>query len=259
MIHVSKKKLLVSMLTVALFAFAVYFTSASGILQAKPALADNGSSAADTTHTITVQGEGSMTVAPDVAYVNVGVSSEAKTAQEAQSENAQSFSKLQNVLYTQYGLSKDDVQTSNFSVQPKYDYSNNTRKITGYTATQMLKITYRKLDNLGKFLDAVSNAGANRINGIQFSTEKNQQYELQVIKTAMNNARAKAEAIAQAENKSIDSMVSAVQGGSGPRPPVVYSNYSALKMDASSSSASTSVSPGQLTEKTTVTVKYSFN
>jgi len=207
---------------------------------------------------ITVTGQGEMTISPDVAYVNLGIRTEADTAKEAQAANAAAYAKLREVLFDQYKLAAKDVQTSGFNVQPVYSYTDKDPKVKGYSATQMLQVTYRDLDKLGTFLDAVSAAGANQIDGVRFSTEKGQEYELQVIEKAMDNAKAKAEAIAKYAGKEVKGIVSVSQGG-GVAVPSQYSSVSlAAKNAAMDSAASTSISAGELKVTTNVTVQYQF-
>lgn len=207
---------------------------------------------------ISVSGQGEMTITPDVAFISLGIQTNAATANEAQEANAKAFVSLEKMLYEDYKLDKKDVKTSGFSVQPEYSYTDNNPKIKGYTASQTLQITYRELDALGTFLDAASKAGANRINHVQFSTEKGQEYELQVINKAMDNAKAKAETIATYAGASLKGIISVTQGG-GSGVPVMRANYASMDMAFASEAATpTSISVGELTITTSVTVQYEF-
>lgn len=208
---------------------------------------------------ITVTGQGEMTVAPDVSYVTLGIRTEAATAKDAQAANAEAYTKLRAVLFNTYKLAVKDVQTSGFRVEPEYTYTDREQKFKGYVASQMLVVTYRDLDNLGTFLDAVSAAGANQIEGVRFSTEKGQEYELQVIQKAMDNAKAKAETISKYAGKELKAIVSVTQGG-GVATPSQYSNiaFSTAKMAMDSAGSPTSISTGELKVTTTVTVQYEF-
>lgn len=208
---------------------------------------------------ISVSGQGEMMVTPDVAYISLGIQTNAATANEAQEANAKAFTSLEKMLYEDYKLDKKDVKTSGFSVQPEYSYTERDPKIKGYVATQTLQITYRNLDELGTFLDAASRAGANRINHVQFSTEKGQEYELQVINKAMDNAKAKAETIARYAGHDLKGIVSVTQGG-GSGIPMMRASYQSMDMGFASPEAATptSISVGELTITTTVTVQYEF-
>jgi hypothetical protein len=209
-------------------------------------------------HVITVTGAGEMTVAPDVAYVNLGVQTQAETANEAQAANAETFAKLEKLIYDTYKLDKKDVKTSGFSVQPQYTYAPDKEpQIKGYQAMQMLQVTYRDLAKLGTFLDDASKAGANKIDGVQFSTEKSREYELQVIQKAMDNAKEKAQVIARYAGRQLGDIISVTQGG-GSGAPVAYASIEKAMARSAASDAATSITPGELKITTNVTVEYSF-
>ncbi|HEY0828092.1 MAG TPA: SIMPL domain-containing protein [Bacilli bacterium] len=208
---------------------------------------------------ITVNGKGEMMVDPDVAYVSIGVQTQAGTANEAQAANAQAFAKLEKVLYETYKIAKKDVKTTGFQVQPEYQYGENVKpKITGYTSDHTIQVTYRDLLKLGGLLDAVSKAGVNRVNNIQFSTEKGDEYTLQILDKAMANAEAKAKRLAKYAGKEIKGIVNITEnGGSGV--PIQYADYGMMKSEAAMDAAApTSISAGQLTISTNVTVQFEF-
>lgn len=208
---------------------------------------------------ISVTGQGEITITPDVAYISLGIQTEAATANEAQMANAKAFASLEKMLFEDFKLDKKDVKTSGFSVQPEYSYTDRDPKIKGYSASQILQVTYRDLDKLGAFLDAASRAGANRIHSVQFSTEKGQEYELQAINKAMDNAKAKAETIAKFAGKELKGIVHVVQGG-GNGIPVQRANVQFMSADMAFPEAapSTSISVGELKVTTTVSVQYEF-
>lgn len=228
-----------------------------GPARAETAEAASGGSAA--IHTITVQGSGSVKVDPDIAYVNAGVETRASTASEAQRLNAQTFAAVEKVLREKFGLSEKDVQTTGFYVYPEYDYTERDgRKLIGYQAVHSVRISMRKLDQIGAMLDAISQAGVNRMDGVQFSTEKSEQYELEALKKAMANADAKAQVLASSAKKQLKGVINIVQGGVS-TPPVIMDEMAKLAMDFGAASFATSVQPGQIEISTNVTVQYEMN
>ncbi len=224
----------------------------NGLSHPSPAFAANDTQSTNE-HTISVDGQGMISVAPDVAYVSLGIETRANTAEQAQKDNAKAFSGLKNVLLQTFKIKDKDIQTSYFQVQPVYSYKNQEQQIIGYTASHNLKITYRDLNGLGKLLDAASKADANRINGIQFDTEKRQEYELQAIQNAMKNAEVKAKVIAESAGASLKGVLQVSQSSSSPGPIMYYGNTKA-KMDL----AETSISIGQLDITASVHVQYGF-
>jgi hypothetical protein len=250
-LEAKKRRWLIAGVAALALAAVLYVQSGSGAGTGGAAYADEAAK-----NVITVTGQGEMSVKPDVAYVNVGIRTEAPTAKEAQSANAEAFTKLRSVLFDQYKLAEKDVQTVSFNVQPVYSYTDKEPVVKGYAAVQTVQVTYRDLDKLGTFLDDVSAGGANQIDGVRFSTEKGQEYELQVIEKAMDNAKAKAEAIAKYAGKELKSIVSVSQGAVAV--PVAYSGIGLSAKTAAMDAASTSILIGELKVSTTVTVQYEF-
>jgi uncharacterized protein YggE len=228
----------------------------SNLSTSNPVLAAEVTNAPET-HTINVVGEGKLSVTPDVAYISIALVTKANTAKEAQSLNAAGFANVQKVLFDSYKLAKKDVVTSGFQVQPNYTYADKEEpKITSYSTTQTVQITYRDLAKIGVLLDDLSGAGINQMNGIQFDTEKRQEYEIQAIDNAMNNAALKAQAIAKNAGKQLKGVINVTQVGTTALP-VTY-NGVMMKMADSSASSATSISAGELKITSNISVQYEF-
>lgn len=210
--------------------------------------------------TISVVGAGEVAVEPDVAYIHFGVVSEGKTAEEAQSANANVFAKVREVLFAQFEMNEKDVQTSSFRVRPNYTYQEGKEpEITSYTATQSVRITYRELERIGEVLDAVAKAGVNRVDSVQFATEKADEYELEALQEALKNARQKAEVLAAAENQTIKGVISISQSGSSGS--IYYGESMGVAFDSAAGmerAASSSVNPGEIVVNARVSVVYEF-
>jgi uncharacterized protein YggE len=222
-----------------------------------------GSVAAETTdtvqNTITVGADGSIQVEPDVAYVTFAVETRGKTAQEAQQANADKFAAVEKTLYETFAIEKKDVQTTGFNVQPEYNYTEKDGQVLkGYVADHELKVTYRKLADIGKLLDALSTAGANRMYGVTFGTEKQDQYELEALKKAMANADAKAGVLASSAKRQLGNVINIVQGNAASIPIVQTAAESKAMFDTAAKSPATSVQSGQIEIKVSVTVQYAM-
>lgn len=208
-------------------------------------------------NTIVVSGEGELSVTPDIAYVTFAVQTQGKTAGEAQKANAETFAKLEKMLYETYKLDKKDVKTSGFNVSPEYSYEDKAGpKITGYTASHTLTVGYRDLNNIGALLDSASEAGVNRVNGIQFGTEKGDAYQLQVIDKAMANAEAKAKQIAKYAGKSLKTIIHVEQSSGSSVQPVQYGGFAMAK--SADMAGGTSIQAGELKLTGSVQVTYDF-
>lgn len=209
--------------------------------------------------TISVSGTGEIKVEPDVAYVTLGVVTQAKTAEEAQSENAKTMEQLYNVLQNEFNLEEKDMKTSGFRVNPQYVYQEGVEPlIQGYEASHNIKVTYRELDKIGELLDAASKAGINQINQVQFANEHAKEHELEAMKEAMANARQKAEVLAAEEGLTIKGVQQISQnsyvGNSVYGESVGMSMDTMMKFDG----ASTSISTGEVVISTQVQVVYEF-
>ena len=116
--------------------------------------------------TMTMTGHSTVKSAPDMAAVTIGVVREAKTAGAALTANNQAMSEVMQSLKSA-GIAEKDIQTSGFSVQPKYIYPKRSStgeqkppRIVGYTVSNMVTVAVRELDNLGIVLDTVVKAGS---------------------------------------------------------------------------------------------------
>ncbi|RUT44592.1 DUF541 domain-containing protein [Paenibacillus anaericanus] len=204
---------------------------------------------------INVVGSGEISVKPDIAYLSIGVQTEAATAKEAQSANAAKIAKLNTLLKDTWKINAKDIQTGQFYVQPNYTYTEKEgQKVKGYTAQHTLQVSYRDLDKIGQLLDAASTAGANVINNIQFATENPDQFEEQVIQKAMANANMKASAIAKAANRQVGIVLTVTQSSSGPA--VYNQNYVMKEMAMDTAGASTQIEAGEIKVNTTLSVTY---
>jgi len=210
-----------------------------------------------TKRTITVNGTGEITVEPDAAYVNLGVLTKGKTADEAQQENARVYEQLNKVL-SDFKIDSKDVKTVGFYVYPQYRYEEGKEPtITGYTATHTIQITYRDLVRIGELLDAATKAGVNQVNNVQFVTDKSDEYELEAMKLAMEQARQKAEVLAAAEGQKVKGVLQIAEQGAAS---VIYNtkNMTGVAYDMAESTAMTSLNPGEIVISTSVTVVYEF-
>ena len=149
--------------------------------------------------TISVSGTATASSNPDTLIIVLGVESVAKTANESLSENSNSLNSVISSL-SDSGISKDDIQTSNFSIYPLYDSikdsnGNWQQILNGYRVSNILSIQTEKIDSAGDIIDAAVSSGANRVDNISFqlSDDKLQKISDDLIADAINDATQKAE------------------------------------------------------------------
>jgi uncharacterized protein YggE len=172
---------------------------------------------------IEVTGNGETKVTPDRALVYVGVQTKGRTAAIAGQENA----KLANAILAAVrdaGIARDQIGTMNYSVQPNYRYYPDGRKpeLTGYDASNTVRVEVRSVDLVGKVIDAALGAGANNISGISFYASQMDSVRRAALAAATTDARLSAEAMAKAAGGTLGPMLSLTsQMNDGPRPYVM--------------------------------------
>lgn len=149
--------------------------------------------------TLVVNGKGIVSVLPDTAIITMGVETTAKTAQEAQQENANKMAIVQKELEAM-GITKEQIKTSRFQVYPQYDYSGKSEEkiLLGYTATNMIRVTTKDIDGVSSILDRATAAGVNVNDGIIFSVEDSNSYYKKALGLALENANSSAASLATA-------------------------------------------------------------
>ena len=204
---------------------------------------------------ILVSGTGEVSVVPDVANINLGVSSQEPTVAAAQANAASAMNQIMAVLKAN-NIADTDIQTTQFSINPVYNYNNATSQnnITGYSVTNTVNVTIRNLDTTGTVIDAVAAAGGDLtvINSISFSVDNPSQYYSQATELAMNDALAQAQQLAAAGGVTLGKPVYITESTGSYPGPVYYSR------STSGGSVPTSINPGENDIVISVQVDYSI-
>lgn len=149
--------------------------------------------------TISVVGTGSVAASPDMAEVTAGVLTQADTASAALAANTAAVKKLFDVLKAAK-VAERDMQTRGFSVSPmmeRRDRNISPPRIVGYQVSNQVAVRVRDLDSLGKLLDSLISAGANRVNGIRFTFSNPRELADWSRSRAVEDAKRKAELYAK--------------------------------------------------------------
>jgi len=200
---------------------------------------------------LTVNADGSSEARPDMAIVNLGVTTEGQTAAAALAENARRMTALTAAL-RRAGIAERDIQTSNVSVYPQQVYGEGQApRITGYQANNSVTVKVRRIDNTGRVIDAAVGAGGNTVNGVSF-THADPDAQLDVARRdAIAEARRRAELYANALGMRVNRIVSVSEGG-GYAPPVPV----ALERFQAQDAAATPISPGEIETRVSVNVMF---
>lgn len=192
----------------------VLIAAALAVLMSGAAMAE------DAMRQISVNGQGQIDAAPDMATLSLGVTNEADTAATAMSQTSDAVSRILARL-TEMGLDQRDIQTQSLTLNPVWSNRDRSQpqraRITGYVASNIVMVRVRDLDGLGNVLDAVVADGANEFNGLSFGLQDPDALADEARKQAVADARAKAGLLADAAGVSLGQVVS-IMDQSGGRP-----------------------------------------
>ncbi len=165
--------------------------------------------------TINVVGKGEIDVKPDTVVITTGVESADPTIGAALKENSTIMSTIFEGL-ADLGIIKEDIQTNNYSVYLYKPYDKNNKENEEYRVSNSINIKVRNMNLVDVIIDTLISLGANRINGVYFTYENENQFELELRKRAVENARSKAEYLAELENLKITGVISISEYGLNP-------------------------------------------
>lgn len=153
---------------------------------------------------IVVSGEGSSSIAPDMAILTLTVLREGKTAREALDANSAAMMEVLAAMKDE-GVAERDLQTASFAIEPQYYYpprkdtgEGEQPRITGYVVRNTLTVRLRDLDNLGAVLDKAVTLGVNQGGDIAFTNDDPSAAVASARTAAMKDAIAKAKTLSEA-------------------------------------------------------------
>ena len=218
---------------------------------------------ADEAPKMTVQGNAQVSVEADTVSLQLGVQTKARNLREAQRENSEKMDAVLKALYA-CGIEEKDLITNNFNVYSSYDYddyvsSYESQRMLVYYVDNSLVVTIHDISIAGEVLDAAVEAGANNMYGIVFTSSKANEAYLVALKRAVEDAKIKAETLAEAAGVKLGQLVE-IQASPN------YSAYrvdsygitNSVSMDKMEVGAGTSVMGGDLNVDATVTLIYSY-
>lgn len=180
--------------------FIVFAVLALALLASACQPAANSAGGQTPIRTLSVAGNGQAYLAPDIAYIYIGVHTEKLTAAEAVEENTTETQALIEAIQA-FGIDPQDIRTTNFSIWPVDQFDPATGRPTGeksYAVDNTVYVTVRELDGLGDLLDTAVQAGANTVNSVQFDVADKdaalQEARIEAMKDAEEQARQLAEA-----------------------------------------------------------------
>lgn len=210
--------------------------------------------------TIAVSGMAEQEVAPDMAYIDVGINVRADDAETARTQEAQIASQIRRALLG-LAITDNDLQNTSYYLYQEYKVDRNgVRTADKYVLDSSIKVTVKDLDKLSQVIDNVVEAGATNISNITYALSTQNIIQRQLLATAVENARDKAAVVANAGSRTLGNMLSAdinsFDGGT-----IVA--YGANKLRSTTNLAedgvATKLSPGKIKLNARVQVVFSLN
>lgn len=168
--------------------------------------------------TITIEGEGKVNAQPNIAETTMGVLSQGADIGVLQTENTRKMNALIAAIKTS-GVADKDIQTQQYSISPRYDYTNGAQKLVGYEVGQQVRVKIRDLTKVGALLTSAAQLGANQVSGLAFTFDDPSSLEQEARKKAIENAREKADELARSLGVDVVRVVSFNESNVGtPRP-----------------------------------------
>lgn len=211
-------------------------------------------------NTIAVSGMAEQEVAPDMAYVDVGINVRADDAETARTQEAQIASQIRRALLG-LAITDNELQNTSYYLYQEYKVDRNgVRTADKYVLDSSIKVTVKDLDKLSQVIDNVVEAGATNISNITYALSTQNIIQRQLLATAVENARDKAAVVANAGSRTLGNMLSAdinsFDGGT-----IVA--YGANKLRSTTNLAedgvATKLSPGKIKLNARVQVVFSLN
>lgn len=211
-------------------------------------------------NTIAVSGMAEQEVAPDMAYIDVGINVRADDAETARTQEAQIASQIRRALLG-LAITDNDLQNTSYYLYQEYKVDRNgVRTADKYVLDSSIKVTVKDLDKLSQVIDNVVGAGATNISNITYALSTQNIIQRQLLATAVENARDKAAVVANAGSRTLGNMLSAdinsFDGGT-----IVA--YGANKLRSTTNIAedgvATKLSPGKIKLNARVQVVFSLN
>jgi uncharacterized protein YggE len=205
---------------------------------------------------ISVTGLGEVTGTPDTVEVDLGVSVLGATVSEATSTAATKADAVIAAM-TANGVAEEDITTTNYSIYPEYDYSNNQQRLVGYRVNNTVRAKIRDVEQAGPVLDEVSAAAGDdvTVSGLRFSIEDDAELLAAARQAAWNDALAKATQLAELSGQSLGVATSITETVT--MPPVYPVDY-ARDAFGGAEAAATPIEPGTSTVTITLAVDFAL-
>ena len=203
---------------------------------------------------ISVSGTGEASGPPELAVLDLGVSTEGTTVKEARDAAAAAMDGVLNALDDD-GVAEEDVQTTQFRIEPEYEYPDGEQVLRGFRVTNIVEAKVRDLDRVGEVIDDVAAAGGDvvQVQSLRFTIEEPEDLRAEARREAVADARARAEDLAEQAGVNLGKPISIIE--SGGVPPSPFLEAAPFERDVQQA---TPIEPGELEVSVTVDVTFAI-
>jgi len=220
-----------------------------------------------TTDVFQSTGTGKASAAPDQAVINLGVTTQGTSVEQAQNQANEASNKILDVLKKQ-GINEDDIKTTNYTINPNYSFTGDSQRIIGYSVSQNFEVE-APIGKTNQVVDASTKAGANMVGSIVFKLNDEKQVELknEARKEAVEMAKKSAEGLANASGIKLGKIINVTESTGTPGYAMPFT-VSAKSMDLAQGGAVqvqnperevSSITPGESNVEVTVFLTYQTN
>ena len=202
---------------------------------------------------ITVIGTGEVLIPADTAVVSLGVSATDPEVLKAQRKANETIAAIREALIDA-GVKEEDINTDYINIYASYDYSDGSEQLKGYNANSTLAIRVTDIEAVGEVIDIAFEAGANTLNGINFSASDTTEAEAKAMKKAVEDAKDKAEVLAEASGLNIRGIDEIIESGTYSYDRGMMNGFA--KATAEDAAAGTVVQAAKLAVNSSITVKF---
>ncbi|OGZ86218.1 MAG: hypothetical protein A2439_00065 [Candidatus Staskawiczbacteria bacterium RIFOXYC2_FULL_37_17] len=205
---------------------------------------------------ITVSGEGKVYAKPDIALVNLGVTTQGSTTEEVISKNTEKMNAVIKAV-KDMGVEDKDIQTTTYSLSPLYNYTEAAGRIfQGYTLDQNIQVKIRDFEKVGEILQKATEAGSNLTGNLQFTIDDPEQFKQEARAKAIEKAKANAQNLAETSGIKLGKLINVYENYNYP---VAYDSFAKLGMGGGISETSAPapvIQPGQQEIQITINLTY---
>jgi uncharacterized protein YggE len=199
---------------------------------------------------IEVTGEAEARMAPDTAQLDFGVMTRADTAAAAAQQNAARMKAVLDAVRRALGAGAQ-IGTGAYNLRAEYSAPRDgtPARVTGYTATNTVRLETGELGRIGELIDVATQAGSNQVQRILFTLKDPAGAQRRALRDAVLDAQAQAEAIASAMKATLGPVQAVIEQDGGPVRPYMQDAVMAR------AEATTPIEPGSVSVRARVLLR----